>query len=70
MESYNKNLGRAAIKCEDEHNSEKSYHKYSIVYKIINNEYYSFISRKYVPKSISIDNEEYWQPIGLTLEYI
>lgn len=70
MELYSKNLGRAAIKCEDEHDSEKSYTKDSIVYKLINNEYNSFISRKDVPKGININNREYWQPIGLTIEYV
>lgn len=70
MKSYSKNLGKTAINCEDEHNNSKEYKKGSIVYKIINSIVNSFISRKDVPRKISLDDKEYWQPISLTIEYV
>ena len=70
MEAYSKNLGKTAITCEDEHNSSMEYKKACIVYKVINSIVNSFISRKDVPRGISLNNEEYWQPISLTIEYV
>lgn len=70
MEAYTKNLGRTAISCGDEHNSTKEYPKACIVYKIIDTIINSFISIKEVPKNIEITNTDYWQPFGLTIEYI
>lgn len=69
METYSKNLGRTAFECKDLHISSISYKIGSIVYKTINDIVYSYISRKDVPKGINLDNDIYWQPISLTLEY-
>lgn len=69
MESYSKNLGRTAFECKGLHTNSVSYRIGAIVYKIINDIVYSYISRKDVPKGINLDNDIYWQPISLTLEY-
>lgn len=70
MESYTKNLGRTAVSCGGEHDDKKEYPYVCIVYKIIDTIIHSFISKKEVPKNIELTNEEYWQPISLTIEYI
>lgn len=70
MEAYRKNLGRTAFCCRDEHNENEEYEKGSIVYKIIDTVINSFVSKKKVPKGINLTNEDYWQPISLTIEYI
>ena len=70
MKAYEKNLGRTAISCGDEHDSRNEYPKACIVYKIIDTIINSFISIKEVPKNIEITNTDYWQPFGLTIEYI
>lgn len=70
MEAYTKNLGRTAFECRDEHSDANKYKKGSIVYKTIDGIVNSFLSRRDVPYGISLDNEDYWQPFSLTIEYI
>ena len=69
MEAYRKNLGRTAITCGGEHNSDNTYDICCIVYKIIDNVVNSFISKQDVPSGKNINNEDYWQPISLTIDY-
>lgn len=70
MEAYEKNLGRTAVSCGDEHDNRNEYPEACIVYKIIDTIINSFISKKAVPKNIELTNKEYWQPISLTIQYI
>ena len=69
MNVYEKNLGRTAISCGGEHNNSHIYKKGCIVYKIVKEEIKSFISKKDVPEGIDYNNNNYWQPISLTIIY-
>lgn len=70
MEAYVKNLGRTCIECCGIHSKNNKYKKGSIIYTVLNEEINSYISRQDVPSGIDLFNEFYWQPIGVTLEYV
>lgn len=62
MKPAYKNLGKVCLTPEGEFNRNKGYERISMVTDPVTG--ISYISKKDVPKGVSINNQEYWQKVG------
>lgn len=62
MKPAYKNLGKVCLTPEGEFNRNKEYERISMVTDPVTG--ISYISKKDVPKGVSINNQEYWQKVG------
>lgn len=67
MELKKKRIGKLGVTANGKHNIEEEYEALCIVYDSNIN---SYLSKKNVPKGISLTNEEYWQPFNINKENI
>lgn len=58
-------LGKVSITTEGKHDINKAYDRLSLVYIGENDTVRSYISKKSVPKGVSLGNEDYWQPFSV-----
>lgn len=58
-------LGKVSITCNGKHDINKAYDRLCIVYTGESDDIRSYISKKSVPKAVSLSNADYWQPIAV-----
>lgn len=58
-------LGKVSITCNGKHDINKAYDRLCIVYTGESDDIRSYISKKSVPKAVSLSNDDYWQPIAV-----
>lgn len=58
-------LGKVSITCNGKHDINKAYDRLCIVYTGDSDNIRSYISKKSVPKAVSLSNADYWQPIAV-----
>lgn len=58
-------LGKVSITTEGKHDINRAYDRLSLVYIGENDTVRSYISKKSVPKGVSLGNEDYWQPFSV-----
>lgn len=58
-------LGKVSITCNGKHDINKAYNRLCLVYIEDSENVRSYISKKPVPKNVSLANRDYWQPFGV-----
>lgn len=60
-------LGKVSITCNGKHDINKAYNRLCLVYIDLNDTIKCYLSKKPVPKNVSLSNKDYWQPFAVNV---
>ena len=60
-------LGKVSITAEGKHDINKAYNRLCLVYLELNDTIKCYLSKKPVPKNVSLSNRDYWQPFAVNV---